>query len=53
MPPDAPSLGVLANRVWYRGIVSEAALEQTRQSVTEIGEVRDAIGRELSRRRWP
>lgn len=53
MPRDASSLGVLAHRVWYRGIVSEAALEQTTQSVAEISEVRDAIGRELSGRRWP
>jgi hypothetical protein len=50
---DAPSLRVLAVRVWYRGIVSEAALDQTRQSVAEISEVRGAIDRELAQRRWP
>lgn len=53
LPADAPQLNVLANRVWYRGSVSEAALQQTHQMDTEIGEVRQAIERELSERRWP
>ena len=53
LPRDAPQLYVLANRVWYRGTVSENALFQTRQVVTEIGEVRRAIERELAERRWP
>jgi hypothetical protein len=53
LPPDAPQLNVLANRVWYRGTVSENALAQTQQVVAEIGEVRQAIARELSERRWP
>lgn len=53
LPADAPQLHVLANRVWYRGSVSEAALQQTRQMAGEIGEVRQAIERELSERHWP
>jgi hypothetical protein len=53
LPRDAPQLYVLANRAWYRGTVSENALEQTRQVVREIGEVRQAIERELAGRRWP
>ena len=53
LPKDAPQLYVLANRVWYRGTVSQNALGQTRQVVAEIGEVRQAIDRELSDRHWP
>jgi hypothetical protein len=53
LPQDAPQLYVLANRAWYRGTVSQNALEQTRQVVREIGEVRQAIERELAARRWP
>ena len=53
LPQDAPQLYVLANRVWYRGTVSQNALGQTRQVVAEIGEVRQAIERELAVRRWP
>jgi hypothetical protein len=53
LPADAPQLNVLANRVWYRGSVSEAAVQQTRQIAAEIGEVRQAIDRELTERRWP
>lgn len=53
LPPDAPQLYVLANRAWYRGTVSENALFQTRQVVGEIVEVRQAIEREISERRWP
>lgn len=53
LPQDAPQLYVLANRAWYRGIVSENALFQTRAVVAEIGEVRQAIERELAERHWP
>ena len=53
LPRDAPQLYVLANRAWYRGVVSENALFQTREVVAEIGEVRQAIERELAERRWP
>jgi hypothetical protein len=53
LPQVAPQLYVLANRVWYRGTVSQNALGQTRQVVAEIGEVRQAIERELAARRWP
>jgi hypothetical protein len=53
LPQDAPQLFVLANRAWYRGTVSQNALEQTRQVVREIGDVRQAIERELAARRWP
>ena len=53
LPRDAPQLYVLANRAWYRGTVSENALFQTREVVADIGEVRQAIARELAERRWP
>lgn len=47
LPPTAPDWGILAGRVWYRGIVSEAAIEQNRQIATEIRAVRDEIAAEL------
>lgn len=53
LPPDAPSLRVLAHRVWYRGIVSQAALDQTRGTHAEIAEVRASIARELARPSFP
>jgi hypothetical protein len=53
LPPDAPQWNVLMSRVWYRGLVSEGALEQSRQIVVEIGAVKSAIATELSTRRWP
>ena len=53
LPRSAPQLYVLANRAWYRGTVSQNALGQTRQVVAEIAEVRQAIERELAKRRWP
>jgi hypothetical protein len=53
LAPDAPEWGVLSGRVWYRGLVSEGAIEQSQQMATEIGAVREAIQDELSTRRWP
>jgi len=49
LPPTAPDWGVLAGRVWYRGIVSEAAIEQNRQIGAEIRAVRDSIAAELKK----
>ena len=51
--PDAPQWGVLTGRVWYRGIVSAYAIEQSQQIMSEIGTVQRAIATELSTRRWP
>jgi hypothetical protein len=53
LPPDAPQWTILGGRVWYRGLVSEGATEQSRQMAGEIAEVRQAIATELSARRWP
>lgn len=47
LPPTAPDWGILAGRVWYRGIVSEAALVQNRQLADEIRSVRADIAAEL------
>jgi hypothetical protein len=46
-------VGILAGRVWYRGIVSEAAMLQSQQMAAEICAVRQEIQAELSTRRWP
>ena len=53
LPPAAPDWGILAGRVWYRGLVAEAATEQYRLIVEEIRAVRDAIDAELSGKRGP
>ena len=50
LPPSAPDWGILAGRVWYRGIVSQAAIEQYREIVTEIRAMRGEIEAELARR---
>jgi hypothetical protein len=47
LPPTAPDWGILAGRVWYRGIVSESAIEQNRQIAEDIRTVRELISREL------
>ena len=44
---------MLAGRVWYRGQVSQAALEQSQRTVAEIDAVRQAVVHELEIRRWP
>lgn len=53
LPADAPDWAILASRLWYRGLVSEAAIEQSQASSVEIGAVRQDIADELARRRWP
>ena len=53
LPPDAPEWSILSGRVWYRGLVSEAAMQQSQQMAAEIGAVRQEIQAELSTRRWP
>lgn len=53
LPADAPDWAVLASRLWYRGLVSEGAIEQSENSAVEIGAVRQAIVDELARRRRP
>ena len=50
LPPTAPDWGILAGRVWYRGLVAESAIQQYQQIVAEIGAVRSAIDAELSSR---
>lgn len=47
LPPTAPDWGVLAGRVWYRGLVSEGAIEQYRQIVDDVRAVRGQIAAEL------
>jgi Family of unknown function (DUF6090) len=53
LPPDDPEWDVLAGRVWYRGQVSQAALEQSQRTVAEIDAVRRAVVDELEVRGWP
>jgi hypothetical protein len=50
LPPTAPDWGILAGRVWYRGLVSDGAIEQYKQIVAEIEAVRSEIAAELARR---
>jgi hypothetical protein len=52
LPPDAPEWSVLAGKVWYRGLVSEGALQQSRQLEREVRAVRELVAGELARR-WP
>lgn len=47
LPRTAPDWGILAGRVWYRGIVSEAAIDQYRQIINEISVVREMVVAEL------
>jgi len=53
LPPSAPEWGTLAGRLWYRGLVSELAIDQSRQMVVDTRALRAAISTELSTRRWP
>jgi hypothetical protein len=52
VPADAPERAVLANKVLFRGYVSNSAITQSQIMAGEIREVRDAIAAELARR-WP
>jgi len=49
---DSPERGVLANKVWYRSLVSLAAVSQANDVAQGVTAVREAIVDEL-RRRWP
>lgn len=49
LPPTAPDWGILAGRLWYRGIVAQSALDQNRQIATEIRAVRADITAELQK----
>jgi hypothetical protein len=53
LPAGAPDWAVLAGRLWYRGLVSEGAIDQSENSADEISAVRQAIVEELAGRRWP
>jgi hypothetical protein len=52
LPDDDPERLVLANKVWFRSFVSQAAIAQTQTMTEEIRSVRDEITAELARR-WP
>jgi hypothetical protein len=52
LPADAPELAVLANKVWFRGLVSSGAIAHAQTMAGEIREIREAITAELARR-WP
>ena len=52
LSPDAPEWHVLAGKVWYRGLASQGALEQSRQLEQDIRTVREVVAAELASR-WP
>lgn len=52
LAPDSPERGVLANKVWYRGLVSFSAVTQANDVAQGVTAVREAILDELGRR-WP
>jgi len=52
LPPDAPELVILANKVWFRGLVSYAGGAQMKDVDENIQSLRDEIAAELARR-WP
>ena len=52
LSPDDPEWNVLAGKVWYRGITSQAALEQSRQLEQDVRAVREVVTTELAHR-WP
>jgi hypothetical protein len=52
LPSDAPEWSVLAGKVWYRGLASQGALEQSRQLEQDVRAVRELVAGELARR-WP
>jgi hypothetical protein len=52
LPPDSSERAVLANKVWFRGLVSHSAVTQAGDVVRDVTAVRDAIAAELQRR-WP
>jgi hypothetical protein len=52
LPPDSAERGVLANKVWYRSLVSLGAMTQANDVAQGVAAVRQAIVDELTRR-WP
>ena len=52
LSPAAPEWNVLAGKVWYRGLASQGALEQSRQLEQEVRAVRELVAGELALR-WP
>jgi hypothetical protein len=52
LPSDAPEWSVLVGKVWYRGLASQGALEQSRQLEQDVRAVRELVAGELARR-WP
>jgi hypothetical protein len=53
LPPSSAEWGVLAGQVWYRGLMSEGAIETSEQIVAETKAVKADIEKELTARRWP
>lgn len=45
---EGPERSILLNKVWYRTVVSYAAIDQSQQMAIEIAEVRQAISDELA-----
>lgn len=52
LAPDAPERGILANKIWYRSLVSLAAMTQANDVAENVAAVRKEIVDELGRR-WP
>ena len=52
LPPDSREWNVLAGKVWYRGLASEGALDQSRQLEQDVRAVREVVAAELAHR-WP
>jgi hypothetical protein len=52
LAPDSPERGVLVNKVWFRSLVSLAAMTQANDVAQGVTTVRQAIVDELTRR-WP
>lgn len=52
LSPDAPEWNVLAGKVWYRGLASQGALDQSRQLEQDVRAVRETVATELAHR-WP
>ena len=52
LSPDDQEWNVLAGKVWYRGLASQGALDQSRQLEQDVRTVREVVAAELARR-WP
>jgi hypothetical protein len=53
LPANSKEWGVLAGHVWYRGLMSEGAIETSEQIVEETKAVKADILKELAARHWP